>query len=76
MTPATVAVALLIAGILIALAMIIWFLKHVYACGGPKHVLDVARALPQVYDPNWPSKLLGYLPATEEDEDGDSKEIA
>ena len=41
--------------------MIIWFLKHEYDHGGPKHVLDVARALREVYDPNWPSKLFGYL---------------
>ena len=53
MTSATAALALLVAGILIALAMIIWFLKHVYDCGGPNHVVDVARALREVYDPNW-----------------------
>src|SRR3954453_196954 len=47
--------------------MIIWFLKHVYDRGGPNHVLDVARALRQVYDPNWPSKLLGYLPTVDAD---------
>jgi hypothetical protein len=79
MTSTTVVLALIVTGILIALAMIIWFLKHVYDRGGPKHVLDVARALRQVYDPNWPSKLLGYLPAADDqggDEEGDEKKSA
>ena len=62
MTSTTVALALIIVGMLTALAMIIRFLTHVYNRGGPKHVLDVARALRDVYDPSWPSKLLGYLP--------------
>lgn len=73
MTSTTVALALIVAGILIALAMIIWFLKHVYDRGGPKHVLDVARALHQVYDPNWPSKLLGYLPRVDTDPKDEEK---
>ena len=73
MTSATAALALLVAGILIALAMIIWFLKHVYDCGGPNHVVDVARALREVYDPNWPSKLLGYLPRVDADPEDEQK---
>jgi len=74
MTSTIVALSVIIVGMLIALVMIIRFLTYVYDCGGPKHVLDVARALREVYDPNWPSKLLGYLPLGEED-DGDSKQI-
>lgn len=72
MTSTTFALTLIIAGILTALAMIIRFLTHVYDCGGPKHVLDVARGLRQVYDPNWPSKLLGYLPANGDEDGGDT----
>ena len=75
MTTTTIAVALIVAGILISLAMILCFLWCVYDRGGPKHVLDVARALREVYDPNWPSKLLGYLP-TGGGGDGDSDEAA
>jgi hypothetical protein len=75
MTSTTFALALIIAGILISLAMILYFLWCVYDRGGPKHVLDAARALRQVYDPNWPSRLLGYLPNGADDDD-DSKEIA
>ena len=63
MTPTTV--ALVITGILISLAVILWFFRYVYDRGGPGHVLEVANALRQVYDPNWPAKLLGYLPAPE-----------
>jgi hypothetical protein len=70
MTSTTTAVGILVAGILIALAMILRFLWCVYHRGGPKHVLDVARALRQVYDPNWPAKLLGYLPAVDTEEEG------
>jgi hypothetical protein len=69
MTTTTIAVGLIVAGILISLAMILYFLWSVYDRGGPKHVLDVARALRQVYDPNWPSKLLGYLPPAEDEAD-------
>jgi hypothetical protein len=74
MTSTIAALTLIIAGMLIALAMIIRFLTYVYDRGGPKHVLGVARALREVYDPNWPSKLLGYLPLGGKD-DGDSKQI-
>jgi hypothetical protein len=35
MTSTTAALALIVAGILIALAMTIWFLTHVYDRGGP-----------------------------------------
>ena len=62
MTSTVVTLTLIIAGMLTALAMIIRFLTHVYDRGGPKHVLDVAQALRDVYDPSWPLKLLGYLP--------------
>ena len=73
MTSTTVALTLIVAGILIALAMIIWFLKHVYDRGGPTHVLDVARALRQVYDPSWSAKLLGYLPGVDTEPKGEEK---
>jgi hypothetical protein len=71
MTSTTVAVALIVAGILISLAMILYFLWSVYEGGGPKHVLDVAKALREVYDPSWPTKLLRFLPTANDDQDDD-----
>jgi hypothetical protein len=68
MTTTTIAVGLIVVGILISLAMILYFLWSVYDRGGPKHVLDVARALRQVYDPSWPSSLLRFLPAIDEED--------
>jgi hypothetical protein len=52
--------AVIVAGVVISLAMILYFLWRVYDRGGPKHVQDVARALHEVYDANWPAKLLCY----------------
>lgn len=69
MTSTTAALALIIVGILIALAMILTFLWRVYDRGGPKDALDAARALREVYDPNWPANLLRFLPATGEDDE-------
>jgi hypothetical protein len=74
MTTTTIAVGLIVAGILISLAMILSFLWSVYDRGGPKHVLDAAQALRQVYDPSWPSKLLGYLPTDVPEDDGDEED--
>ena len=44
-----------------------------YDRGGPKHVLDVAKALRQVYDPSWPTKLLRYLPRVDADPKDEEK---
>lgn len=63
MNPTTAAIALIVAGTVISMAMILFFLRYVYDRGGPKDMRDVAKALREVYDPSWPSKLLGYLPA-------------
>jgi hypothetical protein len=46
-------------------------LWSVYDRGGPKHVLDVAKALREVYDPSWPSSLLRFLPTAKDGEDDD-----
>jgi hypothetical protein len=74
MNPTTAAIAFVVAGIVISLAMILYFLWSVYTRGGPKHVHAVAKALREVYDPSWPSKLLGYLPPPESRVDVDDDE--
>jgi hypothetical protein len=79
MTPSTVAaiVALaVIGGVIICLAMIIKFLGKIYERGGPADVRTVARALRDVYDPSWPTKLLGYLPPADERTDDDPPDAA
>ncbi len=66
MTPSTVTaivVIAVVAGVIITLAMILKFLWRIYERGGPSHVSSVAKALHEVYDPQWPSKVLGYLPS-------------
>ena len=60
---AGIGVVAVVAGVIISLAMILVFFWLVYDRGGPKHVRDVAKALRKVYDPRWPRKLLGTLPA-------------
>lgn len=71
MTATTIAASLVVDGVIVSLAMILYFLWLVYERGGPKHVGDVAKALRVVYDPNWPTKLLGYLPNVDADDEQD-----
>jgi hypothetical protein len=61
MSPTTVALGVLVVGVVTSLAMILWFFWCVYDRGGPKHVQDVAKALREVYDPTWPSRLLDFV---------------
>jgi hypothetical protein len=76
MTATTIAVSLVVGGIIVSLAMILYFLWLVYERSGPKHVGDVAKALRVVYDPNWPTKLLGYLPNVGADDEQDEDKSA
>jgi hypothetical protein len=73
MTSTTVSLALIVAGILIALAMILLFFWKVAARFGPTHLPTAAKALREVYDPNWPSKLLGYVPRVDTDPEDEEK---
>jgi hypothetical protein len=79
MTPSTVTAIVLvavIAGVIICLAMILKFLWKVYEHGGPGDVLDTAKALREIYDPEWPSKLFGYLPLADEGQSEGDEDVA
>jgi len=76
MTATTIAISIVVSGVIASLAMILYFLWLVYERGGPKHVRDVAKALRLVYNPNWPTKLLGYLPDVDADDEQDEGKSA
>jgi hypothetical protein len=62
------AVVAVVAGVLLLLGLILRFLWNVYDHGRPNHVLDVARALRQVYDPSWPRWLRNLLQHSHDDD--------
>jgi hypothetical protein len=64
---------LIVAGVVLSLAMILIFFWKVYERGGPTHLEQAARALREVYDPEWASKVMKYIPGVRKDADGDDE---
>ena len=55
---------LIVAGVVLSLAMILIFFWKVYERGGPTHLEQAARALREVYDPEWASKVMKHVRAS------------
>jgi hypothetical protein len=62
MTATAWMIGLIVAGVLLSLAMLLIFLWNIYVRGGLTHLERAAKALHEVYDPQWSSKLAQYLP--------------
>jgi hypothetical protein len=62
-----------VAGVVVCLAMLLVFLWKVYVRGGLIDLERAAKALNEVYDPEWPSKLMKYLPAARKGSDVDDE---
>ena len=81
-TVVVIGVTAVIVGVIVCLRMILKFFWKVYDRGGPTHVGTVATALREVYDPEWPTQALRYLPgvikgaggAGKDNEDGSGKD--
>ncbi len=67
-TSTVLGVIAIISGVIVCLAMILWFLWMVYNRGGADDVGSVAKALREVYDPEWPTQAFRFLGSTAQDD--------